>query len=1287
MEKTYEELKAWALSRDVQDLLNLSTNQELSGKQRSIVYNTAKKLQAGGTPSYKQLKALDGIYDSLRNASLAEKDSHHGTAGAYAQTEATDIDIKHLCLRMAWHDNKWNGTICKKPAENDYCVGEYSLLSKRIRRRRDLDIESKPSCSACKADAAELGEYQPPCFWSINAFGAKPLRFKHDNPAAPDFPTIDEELLPYSVISWPFSLSFVKSEKERRKYKGNYYPKEIFERRIRLFQRNLRSGQSVVFTYCNYSNPVSGEEMKYLVTGCALLTEQGEPQYFNVSKETLAQKAKQLKQPNFPSMNWALRYTLDIQDTGVRIPYHEYLDLLNREGGIGEDLLEKIAVTIDEPELRDGFTYVAKHIDDDQAIYLLTKIRRSLLEVKEHGVIDTSQTNVQISRVEELIAHAWEKRGYLPGMKCLLLAIPGLGENYQQDISEFVETLDLSHQQEVSGLIGAFSGEPRANSDKFAGLLSEVQDFMGEHDLSSKNVLRLASLNLTTHQFARIIRKAGIWHSLAEIAENPYLLFEYYEPGDELEAPLTGEKVDGPIDLFRIDIALLPLARYQQRNQHLHDLRATDHRRLRAVVTEVLKNRENSGDCFLDVEKIIQEAESYSLFYKVDTPYTVDPHIREPNSKAKHHFRQKLVVRRVDGRMYYYLKELFDDEIFVRDFINELIRRSDHRVSAKVLEADVPSAISDLKEKIGPGFNASQFKTERERLYNRAASKSFFVVTGLPGAGKSYELLKLVEFFRSQGEVNLVLSFTGKAVLRLKNNEEGIALVNAKTIDKFLTEEEGIRAQAARSVIHNLIIDEASMVNLPKLAAVLRNIDKKHLKRLILVGDPNQLPPIGFGKPFSDIVEMMSVDSKTLGEYGVKLEVNCRAEMSDEFIGFSRVFSNESKFPEGNLAETSKEGLICDGNVELVFWTSREELRVKLARKVTDLLLGKGFDRSELPRFLGIDGASSKPKHLERFQVLSPYRNGYYGASGLNLFFQDELRPEADLSEEIGERVFKLSDKVMHTQNEYRKDELLVSNGSLGATLSKGRVFFLEHDEPLKINALRTSNALELAYAITVHKSQGSGFNHVFIVLPKKAVKSSHRELLYTALTRARNKVTLLVQQGEEISNVPAFLNKIRLRSAVVGRRTSLFSEGGERYAYVPEENVIVKSRVEYIIYRKLLDAHEKHGNFTFCYEKEYEVEGQSFNIRPDFELRFSDGRVVYWEHLGLVNSKSYMNDWEKRRKIYEDQNDFDKVLTTDELRGISNMKIEKIIEGVILNELVSEDDSGRYSTLHFSLR
>ena len=737
-------------------------------------------------------------------------------------------------------------------------LGNILLLSERIRRRRDLEAESKPNCSGCKADTSDLGDYQPPCFWSINVFGPEALKFKHDHPIAPEFPTIDVTLPPYSVISWPFKLSFVNGPEEKKKYSGNYYPKEIFENRIRLFQRNVKPADSVVFTYCNYSNPISGEAMKYLVTGCALLAEQGDPQYFDTTADTLAKTAQRLKQPNFPLMNWALRYTLDFQGTGIRIPYHEYLDSRGKADGIGEGLLEEIAVTVDEPELQDGFRYVAKHIDDDQAIYLLTKIRRSLLKVREHGVIDSSETIEQLKRVEELIAHTWDKRGYLPGLKNMLLAMPGVKENYEDNVTALIEAVDLAEPDALTKLRAVFDGEKSALGEQFEDLLNEVQDFKDEHNLSSENVLRLASLNLTSHQFARITGREGIGHSLLEICENPYLLFEQYEPGEDLEAQLSGEKIDSRVGLFKVDIALLPLAKYQRRNKEFHDFKATDPRRLRAVVGEILKNREHSGDCFLDVEEIIQDAEAYSLFYKTNTPYTVERHLKEPEEASERHFQEKLVLRRVNGRRYYYLKELFDDEIFVREFIGALVKRSDHSSSARSLQADLPRAIEALSKKIGPRFDASLFQAERERLYGHVASKSFFVITGLPGSGKSYELLQLVRLFRSQSETHVVLSLTGKAVIRLRKNEEGIGSVNAKTIDKFLNEQEDAKAQAATSIVHNLIIDEASMVDLPKFAKALRSIDKRHLKRLILVGDPNQLPPIGFGKPFADIIEMMS---------------------------------------------------------------------------------------------------------------------------------------------------------------------------------------------------------------------------------------------------------------------------------------------------------------------------------------------------------------------------------------------------------------------------------------------
>jgi exodeoxyribonuclease V alpha subunit len=853
---------------------------------------------------------------------------------------------------------------------------------------------------------------------------------------------------------------------------------------------------------------------------------------------------------------------------------------------------------------------------------------------------------------------------------------------------ELIEATDLSDQADFESVRAAIAGQTNELSASFEDLFEEIQEFIRERNLTADQLLRMASLNLCANQFRRIIAKEGIYKQLAVVCDNPYLLYEEYEVGETIEDELSGERIDGLIDIFKIDIALIPLAKYQRRIKDFHDWRTSDCRRLRAVIIQILRDQESTGNCFLERSEIATQARAYSLFYKADTDYEVEDDISAKEPETERHFSGKLVTRTIDDKRFIYLKEIFDDELFVQNVITELHDRKPHKLSAASLEADIPSSIAVLSARLGQRFDGAVFREERQSLYRQIASKSFFVITGFPGSGKSNELLKLIRFFNLQGETHIVLSLTGKAVIRLKNNEEGIQSVNAKTVDKFLYEQQNVNAQAAVSVINNLIIDEASMLDLPKLADVLRSVDRTHLKRLIFVGDPNQLPPIGFGKPFSDVIAFMEDNPETYAPHWARLEVNCRAEMSDEFIGFTRVFSNDSKFAEGHLHQTQAEGVLCGGGLEVVFWQSRQDLQDRLETKVSAMLRSGNDTAADLPKFLGITSASKKPSGLDRFQVLSPYKSGYFGASGMNLFFQDALRRDVPFQRKAGkgELVFKIFDKVMHTQNEYKGSELLVSNGSLGAIVDSGKVFFVDNKGPITIKSLRTQSMLELAYAITVHKSQGSGFGHVFIVLPEKAQRVT-RELLYTALTRAKNHVTIFIQQGRDILAAPHFLHGIMSRSAVVGRKTSLFRSDGDQYSYAPDDGVVVKSRVEYIIYRKLLEAKRKYANFSFVYEGEYEVDNQPFNIHPDFVIQLADSRVIYWEHLGRVTSKSYMNDWDKRRAIYESQNDFSKVLTTDELRGISDEKIEQIVQRIVANDVVSEDDSNRYSTMHFSLR
>jgi hypothetical protein len=194
------------------------------------------------------------------------------------------------------------------------------------------------------------------------------------------------------------------------------------------------------------------------------------------------------------------------------------------------------------------------------------------------------------------------------------------------------------------------------------------------------------------------------------------------------------------------------------------------------------------------------------------------------------------------------------------------------------------------------------------------------------------------------------------------------------------------------------------------------------------------------------------------------------------------------------------------------------------------------------------------------------------------------------------------------------------------------------------------------------------------------------RELLFTALTRTKKDVILFVQANND-TELRALLDKVRTTSSIAGIRTTLVIGDAREFAYVPDAGIPVKSRVEYIIYRKLAEAANSTGAFTFKYEHTYELKKHAFLIHPDFTIWLADGRTVFWEHLGRLNDRNYVEKWDQRRALYDEMGDLGRVMTTHELKGISDEKIDKIVGGLVAETLSTEDPSNRYSPLHLSLR
>jgi hypothetical protein len=165
---------------------------------------------------------------------------------------------------MAWHDDRWNGTICCDPSGNAYCTGSHSLLSDRLARDKETAVE-QPKAKA-RLDVL-LPDYIPPCYWTSAAFSPQKTEVVHLHPFRnlKNEKRIEETLPPYSVFTWPFRLTMNQSKGAVAR--DGKYPADADDR-IDRYVAKLTPGESLVFFYLNYDNPVSADDYAYLVVGC-----------------------------------------------------------------------------------------------------------------------------------------------------------------------------------------------------------------------------------------------------------------------------------------------------------------------------------------------------------------------------------------------------------------------------------------------------------------------------------------------------------------------------------------------------------------------------------------------------------------------------------------------------------------------------------------------------------------------------------------------------------------------------------------------------------------------------------------------------------------------------------------------------------------------------------------------------------------------------------------------------------------------------------------------------------
>lgn len=423
-------------------------------------------------------------------------------------------------------------------------------------------------------------------------------------------------------------------------------------------------------------------------------------------------------------------------------------------------------------------------------------------------------------------------------------------------------------------------------------------------------------------------------------------------------------------------------------------------------------------------------------------------------------------LKEEDGKVY--LPSLYYSEVGVSSSLRRLVMAQASRTLFEVFDIGAISRRTHV-----------QYDEAQADAIRYACTSKVMVLTGGPGTGKTTTLRGIIEAFTMMGLDILLAAPTGRAAKRMTEATG----MQAKTIHRLLEcrpPEGYLRNEQNRLEGDVLIVDEVSMVDVVLMNALLRALPDR--MRLILVGDVDQLPSVGPGNVLRDIMESGVVRVVTLRHI-------FRQAQS------SRIITNAHRINEGLFPDLS------NGRQSDFFFMAEEETD-NIPGLVVSLL------RDRLPSAYKVPRTS--------IQVLTPKQKGVTGCQNLNTVIQEALNPSTRLLRRSG-YMYKLGDRVMQVRNNYDKE---VFNGDIGTVCAVDMsedVLSVDYDGRTVPYEKSELDELQLAYAITIHKSQGCEFPIVVIPLVRGDYMMLQRNLLYTAVTRAK-KVCILVGSRSAVS-------------------------------------------------------------------------------------------------------------------------------------------------------------------------
>ncbi len=748
--------------------------------------------------------------------------------------------IQHFSTRIPWKDNDFTGRIDNNPRYN-----VAAQVIPNIASSRDLEFEELNQGKSYKQVGTEKMQNwitENAAFMSdIKLYLKMNHPYKKGNAKFKHFEETNFEMNPYSFLLRPFSWTLKNNANEKQKHYNFYFDLEKTEQMLNwssswvshgesqkgifdYFFSGISPHNSLIFPY--YKQVPFIDDNRRVIAGIGNIVS-------NVEFHEYKSDGSSDEKNYIWETNAAHSIRVDGKD-GFLMPYHEISEYAKKYPDF-----DVASVTLFEAAgFRSEFSYTAEWVSYDAAIDVLNQSKTVLRNIAKLKLKEANHewVNVQLEYIENQLKTVWNQRGIFPGLGSVLSAF---GVRYGFDVAKYVDT---SENDLISELKLYFAGDKETSNVKLDNSLADKEDeFSGLlRDESKTQFFEILSrLNLSVEQ--AIYAWDNLKNHADEIIENPYLLYELTRKEKDIHQ-VTISQIDNAMFVNPFVENKYPLKKPTKMRTE------SDKRRFRAMAIFVLVQAANQGHTILSYDQIVEEINKLPLDNKTDFQTEKIEGVLEFLQVGELHVNVE--------NTYIKLKEYQDYKQVVVDIVNSRLGASlsSEQNWKKIIDDQFGELQKNNEE------NDELARDEKAKALRILESSKISVLLGRAGTGKTSAL----GIFASSKEIKaggvLALTPTGKARVQLENSfKKNSVKAEFMTVAQFLIRSKGFSwntmaykmpSQPSSSIAKTVIVDESSMLTEDMFAGILKLVDS-HSERIVFIGDPNQLPPIGAGPHLS----------------------------------------------------------------------------------------------------------------------------------------------------------------------------------------------------------------------------------------------------------------------------------------------------------------------------------------------------------------------------------------------------------------------------------------------------